>query len=96
MEEKEVIKQFQRMRIKWLIFSSINFIVLLALVDLMNSLQGNARIYAVFGMMISCIPWIAYTFTSYYCPKCGAPPLGSGGITINPDECLSCGARLRN
>jgi hypothetical protein len=96
LEEKEVSKQFQRMRIKWLIFSSINVIVLLSMIGLMNSLQGNARTYAVFGMMISVIPWMAYTLTCYYCPKCGAPPLGNGGVTINPDECLSCGARLRN
>lgn len=96
MEQKEVIKKFQKMRIKWLIFTVINAIVLIGMISLVNSLQGNARTYAVFGMVASVIPWIIYSFTYYYCPKCGVLPMGNGGVTLNPDECFSCGVKLRD
>ncbi len=96
MEEKEVILRFQRMRKKWLIFTVINAIVLIGMFYLVDSLQGNARTYAVFGMVASFFPWVIYSVTYYYCPKCGVTPMGRGGITLNPDECFSCGVKLRD
>lgn len=98
MDPVEIINKFNRMKIIWIAVTILHLIILFLLIGLMDTLEGNARTYSVFGGVGLVMSWSAYTLVNYHCPRCGTIPFqfeGHGGVIANPDSCNSCGAEFK-